>query len=154
MVHGWLASVQPVPVQGRSHDLNNRLDRWSVLDDGLLGDSDSLFDDLGLTQNDAGATARARSGRIPMLLGVGSLACAAVALVMGVVVESGQAGWVVVAAGVAAYLLALGADLLLRQTMRDQRNYNRPRLCAVLRIVVVWAAVGAAWLSTSGYAVL
>ena len=82
------------------------------------------------------------------LLALASLAGAAAALVMG----ASHTGWATVAVGTLAYLLAVASDLRQRQMRRSRRRYDRPWATALLRLVVFWAAVAAAWLAASGLA--
>lgn len=89
-----------------------------------------------------------RGRRVALLLVVTSVAAAVAALALG----SRGTGWAAVAAGAAAYFLAVAADLRSRRTRRVQRHYNRPWATALLRLAVFWTALGAAWLAASGLA--
>ena len=95
-----------------------------------------------------GARERYRGGRTVLLIALASLAVTAVSLVMG----ARHAGWATVAVGTPAYVLAVASDLRQRQMRRSRRRYDRPWATALLRLVVFWAAVAAAWLAASGLA--
>jgi len=116
------------------------------LDDEPLHDVE--FERAAEDSSSGGATRRDRRGRSVLLIAVVSLAVAAVSLVMG----AGHAGWATVAVGAVAYLLAVASDLRQRQLRRSRRRYDRPWATVLLRLVVFWAAVGAAWLAASGLA--
>ena len=123
-----------------------------------LEDSPFAFDEdplatAGFERPDDGAargaaTGRARGRRAVLLLAVVSTALAAAALGMG----SSGGGWAAVAGGALAYLLAVASDLRSRLLRRARRNYRRPWPTALLRPVVFWAALWAAWLAAEGLA--
>ena len=120
-------------------------DPFAFEDDPLLAPSFSSSADIAV---EARAEAHARGARAVWLLAVCAIALAAASLVLG---ASGGA-WATVAAGGLGYALAVVADLRNRMRRRIQRNYRRPWPTACCRLVVFWAAVGAAWLAAAGLA--
>ena len=113
---------------------------------------DDGFDDLEFEQvggESPASPAKQRDGvGLSLLIAVASLVAAAVSLAMG----ASHVGWATVAVGALAYLLAAAGDLRQRRLRRSRRIYARPWATALLRLLVFWAAVGAAWMAASGLA--
>ena len=117
-----------------------------AFDDDLLPDAE--FDHAADRSLADGSRRQTRVGRAVLLAGAASLALAVIALVMG----TRHAGWATVAVGATAYLLAVISDLRLRKDRYSRRLYGRSWATTLLRLVVFWSAVGAAWLAASGLA--
>lgn len=117
-----------------------------AFDDDLLQDAE--FDQAAEGLPAGGTERQTRAGRAALLFAAASLAGTVVALVMG----ARHAGWATVAVGCAAYQLAVVSDLGQRKARHSRRRYDRPWDTALLRLVVFWAVVGAAWLAASGLA--
>ena len=134
---------------GAGHEKRAMSSTWQddpfEFDDPLFGNDFEQADDDGSPSRTG---RRRRSGRGVLLIAVVSLASAGVSLAMG----ANHAGWATVAVGAAAYALAATADLRYRRLRRSRRMFNRPWATALLRVVVFWAAVGAAWLAAAGLA--
>ena len=122
---------------------------WS--EDPFAFDDDALdpaaFDPSAGNSSSAG-TRKTRARRAVLFVIAASLAATVVSLVMG----ARHAGWATVAVGTVAYLLAVASDLRERQIRHSVRRHDRPWATALLRLVVFWAAAGAAWLAASGLA--
>lgn len=122
---------------------------WS--EDPFAFDDDALdaaaFDSTAENSMSSG-TGKIRAKRAVLLVIAVSLAATVVSLVMG----ASHAGWATVAVGTVAYLMAVASDLRQRQIRHSVRRYDRPWVTALLRFLVFWAAVGAAWLAASGLA--
>lgn len=115
-------------------------------------DDPFAFDD-GFEQDGADAAAtKDRKRRLPdgrvLAMCLAALVGAVVALVAG----AREAGWLTVAVGALAYLSAAAGDLRLRSIRHAMRRYGRPWPTAALRVVVLLAAVGAAWMAARGLA--
>lgn len=117
-----------------------------AFDDDLLQDAE--FDQTAESASPGGTKRRDRSGRAVLLFAAVSLAATVVTLVIG----ARHAGWATVAVGGGAYLLAVASDLSRRKARHSRRRYDRPWATVLLRLVVFWAAVCAAWLAASGLA--
>lgn len=121
-------------------------------DDPFEFDGDPLFgnefEQAAEGGSSVGAERRRRGGLGVLLIAVLSLAGASVSLAMG----ANHAGWATVAVGAAAYLLAAAADLRHRRLRRARRNFNRPWMTALLRLVVFCAVAGAGWMAAAGLA--
>lgn len=122
---------------------------WS--DNPFAFDDDPLSDDefdQAVARSPASGKRQTRAGRTVALTAAASLATTVAALVMG----ARHAGWATVAVGVVAYALAVASDLRQRRERHSRRRYDRPWATALLRLVVFWAVVGAAWMAASGLA--
>ena len=110
------------------------------------------FDDLEFEQASGSTPPGSTKNRDGVGVTLVIVAAAVVAAIVALVMGANHAGWATVVVGALAYLMAAAGDLRQRSRRRSRRVYARPWASALLRLLVFWAAVGAAWMAASGLA--